>query len=254
VRRRSLTASVLLVVVLCLGCGGLSFWSRGKATPYEGSLRELFGNIRQSALDMKSCQLEFEVKVSEGEATRVRRGTAWLRGISARLEEEISYRFAAQGRGVSREVRVSDGRESWVYRTDEGVATVQPLLAQTREALVGRVARYGPLALVQDVPGPGPNLKVEEVGTRKGKQFRIETRYEDASGQGAWMKRTTWVDARDFLVRRIEIEGARPEKGELVHYQRSQRYWGYESNPDISDDRFQFTPPPGTRIQRLTPR
>ena len=74
-RRRALTASGLLLVALCLGCGGLdqlSFWSRGKATPYEGSLRELFGNIRQRALELKSCQLEFEVEVKEGKTTEVK--------------------------------------------------------------------------------------------------------------------------------------------------------------------------------------
>ncbi len=250
-RRRALTGAGLLLVVFCLGGGNLASWSFEKPTPYEGSLRELFGTIRQRALELESCQLEFEVEVTEGETTRVRRGTAWLRGISARLEEEVSYQSLG---GVSHEVRVSDGQESWVYRADEGMATVQPLSAQTRTELVNRVAHYGPLALVQDVPGPGSNLQVHEVRTREGKQVRIETSHEEPGGRGSWMRRTTWVDAHDFLVRRAEIEGARPEGGRLVRYHRSHRYWGYEPNPDVSDDLFRFTPPMGTRIQRLPPR
>ena len=249
-RRRALTASGLLLVVLCLGCVDMGSWSLGKPTPYEGSLRELFGSIRGRALELKSCQLEFEVEVTEAETTRVRRGTIWLKGVSARLEEEVSYQSLG---GVSHEVRVSDGQQSWVYRADEGMATVHPLSAETRDELAERVSRYGPLALVQDVPVPGPNLQVHEVRTRSGKQVRIETSHEDAGGRGGWMRRTTWVDARDFLVRRIEVEGARPEGGGLVRYHRSHRYWGYEADPDISDDLFRFTPPMGTRIQHLQP-
>ena len=96
-------------------------------------------------------------------------------------------------------------------------------------------------------------LPVHEVRTRRGKQVRIETSHEDPGGRGSWMRRTTWVDAHDFLVRRIEVEGARPEGGGLLRYHRSHRYWGYEADPDISDDLFRFTPPMGTRIQHLQP-
>ena len=167
-RQAAGVSALLLLVVFCLGCGSWDdLWSFGKTTPYEGNLRELFTTIRQRSLNLRSCQLEFEVTVTEGETTRVRRGTAWVHGLAVRLEEEIT--FEPRG-GVSHEVRVTDGRESWTYRADDGVATVQPLSPETQEELANRVARYGPLALVVDVPRPGPNLQVHEVRTRQGKQ------------------------------------------------------------------------------------
>ena len=252
-RRRACAGSVVLLLVTCLGCGSLDqlrFWSWGKSTPYEGSLPELFGTIRQHSLELRSCQLEFEVRVTEGEATGVRQGTAWVWGPAVRLEEEISFQPLG---GISHEVRVSNGRESWVYRADDGVATVRPLSRETQEELAGRVARYGSLALVLDVPVYGPNLQVQEVRTRAGKQFRIEISQGAPGGPEPWTKRTTWVDAHDFLVRRIEVEGARPEGGRLVRYYRENRYWGYELNPELTGDLFEFSPPVGTRIERLSP-
>ncbi len=252
-RRRVCAGSVLLLLVFCLGCGSLDqlrFWSWGKSTPYEGSLPELFGTIRQRSLELRSCQLEFEVRVTEGETSRLRRGTAWVWGLAVRLEEEISFQPLG---GASHEVRVSDGQDSWVYRADEGVAALRPVSGETQEELAGRVARYGPLALVLDVPVYGPNLQVQQVRTRRGKQFRIEISQGAPGGRGPWTRHRTWVDARDFLVRRIQVEGARPQDGRLVRYHRESRYWGYELNPELTQDLFQFSPPVGTRIERLPP-
>lgn len=251
-RLRGLLAGLLVVWLTgCQGAGGLALWVGGKPRPYRGSLLELFKNIRQRHQQVRSCRLEFEVKVTEAGATRVRRGTAWVQGTAVRLEEEISYQPMG---GVSTEVRVTDGRQSWVYRADDGTATVQPLSAQTRQRLAERVARYGPLSLVLDVPVPAPNMQVTEVPVGGGRQIRIEAAQGSPGGGGSWVRRTCWVDAEDLLLRRMEVEGARRQGGRLVSFRREHRYWGYNLNPDLSGDLFRFVPPPGTRIERLPPR
>ena len=249
-RRRRLVCGLLVVVLAgCQGAGAL--WVRGKPRPYQGSLLELFGKIRRQHRAVRSGQLEFEVKVTEAGTTRVRRGTAWVRAASVRLEEEVSYQPLG---GASTEVRVTNGRQSWVYRADDGTATVQALTPKTREQLAGRVVRYGPLALVLDVPVPAPNMQVQEVPTPRGKQIRIETTQGSPGSGRPWIRRTFWVDAEDLLVRRMEVKGARPQGGRLLNYRREHRYWNYELNPDLSDDLFRFTPPTGTRIEKLPPR
>ena len=151
-------------------------------------------------------------------------------------------------------MRVSDGREAWVYRPGEGVATVQPLSPQTQKQLADQVANLGPLSQVLDVPVPGPNLKVEEVATRGGKRLRIETSQGSAGGREPWFRRVVWVDARDSMLQQMEVQGAQVEGGRLVEYGRLHRYWNYQLNPELSDDLFQFTPPGKTHIQRLLAR
>jgi outer membrane lipoprotein-sorting protein len=257
-------ASLLALVAGCQGGSGLAFWTWGKATPYEGNVLELFSSIHERYQTLQSCQLEYEVRVTEAGATRVRSGTAWVRGTGVgsptspgssapaiRLEEEISF---APLQGASHEVRVSDGREAWVYRPGEQAATVQPLSLETQERLAEQVAKWGPLSQVLDVPEPGPNLRVEEVGSRRGKLLRIETSQGSAGGREPWFRRVVWVDARDLMLQQMEVQGAQVENGRLLEYARQQRYWGYQLNPELADDLFRFTAPARTHIERLPPR
>jgi hypothetical protein len=195
--------------------------------------------------------LEYEVRVTENGTTRDRWGTAWVRGTGVRLEEEVSF---APLRGASEEVRVSDGRETWVYRPTDAVATVQPVSPQTQKRLADQVAEWGPLSQVLDVPAPGPNVHVEEVASRGGKRLRIESSQGSPGGREPWFRRVVLVDARDFTLQEMEEQGARLEDGRLIEYTRLHRYWGYQLNLELSDDLFRFALPEKTRVERLPPR
>jgi len=253
VGRPSIVGSLCLLTLLagCQGGSSLAFWTWGKPTPYQGNVLELFSTLHERYQAVRSCQLEYEVRVTEGGTTRDRWGTAWVRGTGARLEEEISF---APLRGASHEVRVSDGREAWVYRPAEGAATAQPLSLETQQQLADQVTKWGALSQVLDVPAPGPNLQVEEVATRRGKQLRIETSQGSPGGREPWFRRVVWVDAHDSMLQQMEVQGAQMENGRLVEYSRLHRYWNYQLNPELGDDLFQFTPPARTRIEHLLAR
>ena len=253
VGRRSILGGLLLLALLagCQGGANLAFWTWWKPAAYAGDARELFSAIHERYQTLQGCQLEYDVRVTENGATRERWGTAWVRGTGVRLEEEVSF---APLRGASQEVRVCDGRETWVYHPGEAAATVQPLSPETQKRLAEQVAEWGPLSQVLDVPAPGPNLQVEEVATRRGKRLRIETAQGSPGGREAWFRRVVLVDARDFALQQVEVQGARLEDGRLVEYNRLQRYWNYQLNPELTDDLFQFSPPPKTRVERLPPR
>ena len=249
--RWSTVVGVVLLVTLCVGCQALDFLAIGKAKPYEGSLLELFRDIRNRHQSIRNCQLEYEVKATEEGQTRVRRGTAWMQGTALRLDEEIIYETVG---GDSHEVRVSTGSEDWIYRVDDGVASRQPLSPQTQEGVAERVARLGPLALIVEIPVPGPNMQVSEVRTTVGKQIRIELVLGTPGSGEPWLRRTAWVGAKDLLVSRTELEGARQERGRVVQFQRVHRYWNYELDRELEADLFLFVPPMGTRIEQLPPR
>jgi len=251
-KRLPFLAGLLVVAFLVVGCegGGAAFWTWGKSQKYKGSTWELLARIRNRHAAVRNCQLEYQIKVTEGDTTRTRTGTAWVRGVAVRLEEEITY---GPPGGATHEVRVSTGSESWVYRVDEGLATVRPLTQKTRERVALDVARWGSLMRVLQKPVAGPRTEVREVWTRDGKQYRIEASERSRTVTGPWMRQVTWVDADDLLVRRVEIEGTRPERGRLVHYRREHRYWNYRTEPEIPEDRFRLQPPPGTRIERGDP-
>jgi outer membrane lipoprotein-sorting protein len=251
--RRSILGGFCLLTLLvgCQGGSTLAFWTWGKPAAYGGDVLQLLSAIHERYQTLQSCQLEYEVWVTENGTTRERWGTAWVRGTGVRLEEEVSF---TRLRGASQEVRVSDGRETWVYRPDEGVVTVQPLSPEMQKRLADQVAEWGPLSLVLDVPGPGPNIRVEELASRGGKRLRIETSQGSPGGREPWFRRVILVDARDFTLQQMEVQGARLEDGRLVEYSRLQRYWGYQLNPPLSDDLFQFALPAKTRVERLPPR
>jgi len=243
-----------VLLALLAGCQGgvsLAFWTWGKPATYGGDVLQVLSAIHERYQTLQSCQLEYEVRVTENGTTRERWGTAWVRGTGVRLEEEVSF---APLRGASQEVRVCDGRQTWLYHPAEGVVTVQPLSPETQKRLAEQVAEWGPLSQVLDVPGPGPNLQVHEVVSRRGKRLSIETAQGSPGGREPWFRRVILVDARDFTLQQMEVQGARLEDGRLIEYSRLQRYWNYQLNPELGDDFFQFSPPAKTRVERLPPR
>ena len=80
---------VAIPASIAAGCGGGEIAKLGKTEKYRGDVGELLAQIRQANASIKSCRLEYEIRVTEEETTRTRRGTAWLQGVGMRLEEHV---------------------------------------------------------------------------------------------------------------------------------------------------------------------
>lgn len=176
--------------------------------------------------DIRSLKADFVQRFTNpllgGETTS--RGTLYQKG-----EDLLLLRFT-QPEG---DVIVSDGEYVWIY-----YPSVNP--DQVIRTPAGGPARGVDLR-AQLLGDPLERFDVTLEGTEPvaGRKAYVLTLVPTRPAR--YEKLRIWVDARDHLVRRFEI--VQPN-GSVRHFELR----NLQVNPDLDDELFEFTPPPGVRV------